>query len=307
MMLATGALSNCTQNNGEQKDRSNGKLNVVVSIIPQKSLVRAIGGEYVDVEAMVEPGASPEMYEPTPEHMALLGEANGYIAIGVPFEDVWLEKFQAANGDLRIFHQDAGVQKIASTGVHDHGKEDGEERHAIEGDVQEDAEEEEHAHGEDPHIWLSVKRMDAQANNVADALAAMDPAHETVYRANLERFLADLRALDEQMAAVLEHAPHKEFLVYHPAFGYVADDYGLTQIPIESEGKEPSPRELSELIETARAKNLDTIFAERQFNEKPAQTIAAQIDARVVLLDPLAEEWRENLIEIANALARSGE
>jgi len=262
---------------------------VFASIIPQKHFLEKIGGDLVDVSIMVMPGASPATYEPTPRQMARLAKAKAYFSIGVPFENSWLERIASASSEMVIIPTGKGIQKIPMA-VHAHdeseGKSDG--------------------HGDgilDPHIWLSPERVRLIAANICAGLIQLDTVNTVVYEANLVAFLEDLDRLDEDIRASLAKVPdgQRSFMVFHPSWGYFAEQYGLLQIPIETEGQSPSPRELVEVVERGRELGISVVFVQPQFSDKSAKVIASEIGAQVVPLDPLAEDWADNLRSAAEA------
>lgn len=267
-------------------------IQVAVSIIPQKYFVEKIGGERVNVSAMVLPGADPHNYEPKPQQMVALTGSDIYFAIGVPFENVWLQKFIAANPRMVVVHTEAGIQKIPMAHESFHGPA-GENPHGGEALH-------EHAHdGLDPHIWLSPPLVSLQARHILDALVKADPEGRSYFEANYKKFITELVDLDLALMQVFygkEASP--EFMVFHPAWGYFANAYGLKQIPIEVEGKEPKAADLKRLIEYAQAQKVKTIFVQPQYSDAIARTIAASIGATVVPADPLAPDWAANLLQM---------
>jgi zinc transport system substrate-binding protein len=290
------------------------KLPVFVSIIPQKYFVQQIGKELVAVQAMVQPGAGPHNYEPKPQQMADLSTTKIYFAIGVPFENAWLDKIAAANPDMRVVHTDHGIQKLAMAAHHHHHHDDkAEEHHA--GEHQEaghDHKEGEHhgeaAHGEDhhdhagldPHIWLSPPLVKIQARTILAALQEADPAHRSIYEANFQAFAAQIDQLDADLKKIFAGKTGLQFMVFHPAWGYFAHAYGLKQLPIEIEGKDPKPAQLQELIQHARENGIKVVFVQPQFSTKSAEVVAREIDGQVVFADPLAEDWMANLHQVAD-------
>ncbi|BBO92469.1 metal ABC transporter solute-binding protein, Zn/Mn family [Desulfosarcina ovata] len=288
------------------------KIPVFVSIIPQKFFVQQIGKDRVDVQVMVQPGASPATYEPKPRQMAELSNARIYFSIGVPFENVWLAKFAAASPDMTVVHTDKGIEKLSMVGDHHH--EEDEHHEAVEADHNEghDHHEDEghadldhgggHHHsqeGLDPHIWLSPPLVKIQARTIMAALQAMDPAHGSVYEANYRRFEATIDKLDTQLKQTFAGRQGFQFMVFHPAWGYFAHAYGLRQVPVEIEGKAPKPEQLQHLIEHARKSRINVIFVQPQFSTKSAEQIARAIHGQVVPADPLAEDWAANLLMVA--------
>lgn len=251
-----------------------GPLNVTVSILPQKYFVERVGGELVKVNVMVAPGASPATYEPKPEQMAALAQADAYVSIGVPFEKAWLEKFQAANANMKMVDTTQGIERKATP--------DG---------------------GFDPHIWLAPSLVQIQAQTIYEALVELDGTHKDTYKANLDAFLADIEKLNQEIRAALAPATAKKFIVFHPAWGYFARDYGLEQVPIEVGGQEPSVQELAKLIELAKKENIKVVFVQPEFSQEEAKTIAQEIGGRVVPIDALNPDWLTNLKAVAQAFA----
>jgi zinc transport system substrate-binding protein len=259
------------------------KLPVTVSILPQKYFVEQIGGDHVKVNVMVPPGAEPEDYDPTPKQIAGLANSKLYFAVGVPFEQVWLKRFVAANPRLKIVDTQQRIAKMPLVANHLHHR-------AI--------------NIKDPHVWLSPPLVRLQAMEIRDALIHQDPQHEADYRRNYQRFALAINKLDNQLLAIFAKLDGKavnKFMTFHPAWGYFADNYGLQQIAIEDAGKEPGAKRLQQLIDQAKANHIRVIFVEPQFSQKAARTIAKQIKGDVVAVDPLAEDWPANLIKVAEA------
>ena len=282
---------------------------VFVSIVPQKFFVEQIGKDLVTVNVMVQPGASPATYEPKPKQMAELSKSEIYFSIGVPFENAWLGKIAAANPKMKMVATDQGIEKQPMAAHHHHEEaeehhEQGEEHHE-EGHEHHDAADHEHAEhhhheqGLDPHIWLSPPLVKMQAQTIMAALQTADPAHKSTYEANYEQFAATIDALDVDLKQTFAGRQGLQFMVFHPAWGYFAQAYGLAQVPIELEGKDPKPAQLKELIEHARESKINVIFVQPQFSTKSANQIAKAIDGQVVPADPLAEDWASNLKMVA--------
>ncbi len=277
---------------------------VFVSIVPQKFFVEQIGKDLVTVNVMVEPGASPATYEPKPRQMAELSRAEIYFSIGVPFEKAWLDKIAAANSGMKMVATDEGIEKRPMGGPHHHGKdghhETADEHHG--GEQHHDHGKNEghhHKKGLDPHIWTAPSLVKIQAHAIMAALQDADPAHKSDYEANYKHFMATIDELDGQLKQTLAGRQGFQFMVFHPAWGYFAQDYGLVQVPIEIEGKDPKPAQLKALIEHARESKINVIFVQPQFSTKSAEQIAKAIDGQVVPINPLAEDWAANLKMVA--------
>ncbi len=284
-------LSGCAPKPGLSDD---GKPNVIVSILPQKYFVERIGGDYVNVNVMVEPGSSPATYEPKPEQLKSLSDAVAYFSIGVPFENAWLDNIAATNEEMMMVDTIADIERLPMRTSHHHEEE--EEEH----------EEEEHEHSEgapDPHVWLSPKLVKVQSQVIYAALAELDPEREDEYRANLDAFIADIDALEADIRETLADLQSNKFMVFHPAWGYFAHDFGLEQIPVEMGGQEPSAQELAHLIEEAQEEGIQVIFAQPEFSTKDAETIAEEIGGQVLLISPLAPDWLANMRDVAQSFA----
>jgi zinc transport system substrate-binding protein len=275
------------------------RLPVFVSIVPQQFIVQQIGKDLVVVKVMVEPGASPHTYEPKPRQMADLSKAAAYFAIGVEFEKVWLKKITAANPNLKVVRTDQGIEKIAMAAHHHEdaeAHEEADEHHAEEAQGHAD----DHEQGvRDPHIWLSPPLVKKQAETILAALQEIDPAHARVYETNYRQFVAAIDELDAELKALFAGKEGLQFMVFHPAWGYFAHAYGLKQVPVEIEGKDPKPAQLEALIKRAKKEGVRVIFAQPQFSTRSADLIAREIGGQVTFADPLAEDWMANLREVA--------
>ncbi|WP_419787636.1 metal ABC transporter solute-binding protein, Zn/Mn family [Pseudodesulfovibrio sp.] len=279
------------------------KVPVFVSIVPQKYFLEKIGGDRVDVSVMVKPGASPATYEPTPQQMTGLANAKAYFSIGVPFEATWLTRIESANPLMAVVPTEKGIHKVPMAAHHHPG----EEGHGMAEDPGH-GHDEEHGNGIlDPHIWLSPQLVKVMAQNIYKGLVAVDPAGQPTYAVNLNAFLEELDALDAQLKNVLASLPsdRRTFMVFHPAWGYFARSYDLRQIPIEAEGKEPSPAELAHVVEVGRAHHIPVVFVQPQFSKRSAKVIASEMGAQVVALDPLAPDWQANLLKVADAFKKA--
>jgi zinc transport system substrate-binding protein len=259
-------------------------IDVAVSIPPQKYFVQMIGGDHVTVEVLVPANAEPETYEPTPKQIAKLSKAKLYMEIGVPLEKAWLQRFTATNPNMIVVDTARGIERMPMI-KHEHAEKK----------------------GLDPHIWLSPVLVRIQAMNIRDALIQADPAHAADYRQGYARLAQKIDQVDRDILKSLADRPLSQtrFIVFHPAFGYFAAAYGLTQVPIEIEGKEPGPKQLAELINYAKKNNIKVVFIEPQFAQKAAKTIADSIGGEVATIDPLQEDWPAGMEAIASALQKA--
>jgi zinc transport system substrate-binding protein len=263
------------------------RVPVFVSIAPQGYFVQQIGKDLVDVHVLVEPGADPHTYEPKPQQMVALSKTVLYFAIGIEFETAKLEKITAVNPRMQVVHTDHGIMKLpmAYPWPPRDAKTNGKADH--------------HQGGLDPHIWLSPPLVMMQARSILTALQAVDPAHRSIYETNYRAFILEIVDLDAQLRATFDGLKGSPFMVFHPSWGTFAHTYGLKQVPIEVEGKSPKPAQLKELIERARSNRIKVIFAQPQFSSKSAQQISKAIGGRVAVVDPLAQDWANNLRQAA--------
>jgi zinc transport system substrate-binding protein len=275
------------------------RLSVFVSIEPQKYFVSQLGKDLVDVQVMVQSGASPHTYEPKPLQMAALSKAGIYFSIGVTFENAWLNKIASSNPHLLIVHTDEKIQKIPMSTHHHHHHDDDDDDTA-----HSPVEDHNHDHQQngilDPHIWLSPPLVKIQALNIFKALQQADPANSETYEANYKNFIAEIDLLHIELENTFSGKEETPFMVFHPSWGYFAKTYGLKQVPIEVEGKDPKPAQLMEVIEFAKEHNIKVIFVQPQFSTRSAQMVAKEIGGQVVSVDPLALNWAENLRQVGS-------
>ena len=264
-----------------------------VSIAPQQYFVQKIGGNLVDVSVLVPPGADPHTYEPKPRQMAELAKTAVYFAVGIDFEKAWMKKIAATNPGLRIVQTDAGIEKVAlAEHRHEHAREPLDA-------LSRDKTHHRNQGAPDPHIWLSPPLVKVQAGHIRDALNAVDSANRTRYEENHTAFLLEIEALDADLKTLFAGSLGARFMVFHPSWGYFAEAYGLQQVPIEIEGKDPKPAQLKELIHHARENGIQVIFVQPQFSTKSAEMISREIGGQVIYADPMAANWAENLREVA--------
>jgi zinc transport system substrate-binding protein len=290
--------------NQQQNIQKSSKIGVVVSILPQRQFVERIGGDKVDVTVMVPPGASPHTYEPTPSQMKDVDDAKLYAKVGsgVEFETAWMDKILAANDKMLLVDCSKGIQLLEMAEHHHH--EDEEDDHH-EDDHDEDEHDDHEQGGLDPHIWTSVKNVKMMVENIYNSLIQVDPENSQYYMENKNTYLKELDELDSNLEGSFSGLESKKFMVFHPAWGYLANDYGLTQVPVEQEGKEPSAQELAHLIDEAREENIRVVFTSPQFNKATADSIANEIGGTVVMIDPLAEDYVSNMQMVSSEIKKA--
>ncbi len=250
-------------------------VQIFVSIPPQKWLTDRIGGEQLTTGVLLQKGQDPHTFEPTPKQVTALTRSQLYFTVGMEFEEQIITKIQQSSAKVAIVDSIAGIERDSLVEHnHDHM-------------------------GLDPHVWLSPVNLKIMATNIAKALCKIDSQNCTGYTANLDKVNRELDELDRTIAVQLQPYAGEKFFVFHPSFGYFAKRYGLHQEAVETEGKAPTPKQLSHLINEARADKVKVIFVQPQFDPRSGQAIAAAIGGEVVPLDALAEDVSGNMTTIA--------
>ncbi len=264
-------------------------MQLTVSILPQKYLAEFIAGDKLDVQVMLPTGANHETYEPAPRDMERIASSKLYLALGaLDFEIAWLDRFKASNPAMQVINTSEGIVMI---GGHNHENEEGNKNT------------EHNRYNIDPHTWLAPSCMKIQAFNICNALITVDSTNSAFYKKNLTKFNVLVDSVDQIISAKLAGSEGKYILIFHPALAYFARDYHLKQISIEQDGKEPSPAFMAELVKTAHKKGIKAIFISKEFDTRNAEAIAREINAKVVVFDPMAEDWPVNMIHLADLIA----
>ncbi|WP_321779152.1 metal ABC transporter solute-binding protein, Zn/Mn family [Sulfurimonas sp.] len=264
---------------------------IVVSILPEKTFVQKIAKEMVDITVMVKPGSSPHSYEPKASQMIVISKADIYFSIGVKFEETWIDRFKSQNANLKIVNISSDVPKIQMSEHHHDG-----EHHN---------EEEKHHDATDPHTWTSPKNVSIMAHTIYKALVELDPKNKQSYKSNLDDFIKEIEDTDKQIKhALRDIKPKSKFMVFHPSWGYFANDYNLVQIAVEVDGKKPKAKEMIMIIKEAKEENIKVIFTQPEFSDKSAQIIAKEAKVSVEKISPLDANWSLNLINMAKIIAK---
>jgi len=247
-------------------------LSVFVSIPPQAYFVEQItAGSRTEINIFVKKGDNPESYAPKPNIIAKLKKADIFFTIGVPFEKRLVETIERSFENLKIVNTAKGIKLMKMEG----GTKD------------------------DPHVWLSPALVKQQAKIITEALCNADKEEEIIYRKNLKQFMDDLDKIDTKIKGTLKPVEGGAIFVFHPAFGYFADRYGLKQKAVQISGKAPKGAALYDYIKEAKARNIKVIFLQPQFDKEAAAKIAKEINGRVVFLDPLEKDYIRNLEDMA--------
>lgn len=268
---------------------SNGKHYVLVSVAPHKFFVEKIAGDTVTVELMVPAGASSHTFEPTPKQMLNATHADLWFQIGEGFEPRASRALMSHNSGMQLVDLRKGLDLITDSDCSQ-----GHCHHCAD-----------HVHADcvDPHFWLSARQAKIQAKTIAEALSRRYPQNSDLYAQNLKAFVQQLDSLDSEITTLLAPLKNRTVMVSHPAYAYFCRDYNLKQLSIEFEGKDPSPQQLTKILTQARKENIKTIFIQMQYNNKGARLIANEIGAKVVTLDPYAEQYIETMRDIARHFA----
>ena len=262
---------------------------VSVSVLPQKYFVEAIAGEGIKVNVMIPPGASHSSYEPTARQMNLLVNSQAYLKIGhLDFELAWMPRFGGVNPEMQLFDLSEGIDLIAGECEH----------HEEAGHIHS----EENETGIDPHTWMSPGNVKIIATNILKSLNKIYPSDSAVFRSNYNSFMMTIDSVQALYNLNADKLKGRSFIIYHPALAYLAKDYGMEQIVLEFEGKEPPPAHIKAIIDLAKEKKIGFIFVQKQFSLDNSRSLAKEINAEIIPIDPMDEQWKEQMIEILNHL-----
>ncbi len=251
-------------------------LPVVVSVPPQKTFVKAVGGDVVEVQVLVGRGFSPETWQPSPRALARLSLARLYVRAGLPFETAWMARFRHLNPTMKVLDMREEAALIALQ------------------------------NGEgDPHVWTDPRLVKHHAGRLRKVLVSLDPVHRKEYEAGYASLARRLDQLDAELETKLAPLKGKAFLVFHPAWGYFARRYGLRQLAVEHEGKEPSAQALARLIDQARKLDIHTLIIQPQHASAMSRVVARALDAKVVAVDPLDENYFGAMRKMADVLVEA--
>ncbi|GAB6037103.1 zinc ABC transporter substrate-binding protein [Fundidesulfovibrio butyratiphilus] len=291
-------------------------LIAVASIAPLGRIAAVVAGHRAEVVVLVPAGADPHTFEPKPSQMALIAKAKLFFSQGVEYEHAWLPKFRKINPNMTVVNTTAGIDLLPLE-AHDHHKvepdhDKADHDHGADGGqaaAKHDHDADEHHHeamATDPHTWTSPTLAAKQAATIAQALTKADPEGAKDYQAGLAAFQAEAKELDAAIRQRLSGVkPGAKFVTFHPAWAYFAKAYGLEEVPIQAGGREPGPKTLQRIIEQAKGLGVKVVLVQPQFSRVSAQAVAEAIGAKVVVADPLAGDWADNLLSVADAIARA--
>lgn len=267
---------------GKQKQGNPEERVITVTMEPLRYFTEQIAGDKFKVVTMVPKGSSPETYDPAPSQLVDLGKSELYFKIGhIGFEQLWMDKLSANAPGMKVIDTSAGIDLITDDAHHGHG-------HGP-------------STGVEPHIWNSPANALIIAGHIKEALIQADPENAPYYETRYDSLKSEIVRTDEQLKQMLGTAD-RTFMIYHPALSYFARDYGLRQISIEEGGKQPSPAHLKALIDECRKENVHVIFVQQEFDLRNAELIAKETGTRIVPINPLSYQWKDELIGVAAAL-----
>jgi len=257
---------------------------ISVSILPQKYFTEKIAGDKFEINVLIPPGASPASYDPTPNQLIQLADSKIYFKIGyIEFEKNWIDKFISEYPELAIIDTSNGLDLMENENSHSH-----------------------HYHGWiEPHIWMSPENVKNIALNIYQAIIKIDKKNISYYKSNYNEFISEIEALNKSITSMFEKINTKRFIIYHPALTYYAADFGLEQISIEIEGKNPSANYIKQIIDIAKKEQIKAVLVQKQFDITKAETIAKEIEGQVIPIDPLDYNWPNQLLEISLKLSQA--
>ncbi|MBM7653531.1 metal ABC transporter substrate-binding protein [Neobacillus cucumis] len=268
-LLMVSGCSNAASTNSEKTSEGSKKLNIVTTFYPMYYFAKKVAGDSANVELLIPNGVEPHDWEPTAKDMAKIQDADVFIYNSQYFE-LWAEKVLKSidTSKLKVVEASSGIKLM---------------------DALESADEEKNTASKDPHVWLSPVLAQQEVNTIAKALEQVAPKNKDQFQKNAEALNSELADLDRLYKETIDKAKKKEFVTQHAAFGYLAKQYGLTQIPIAglSPDVEPTLGKLAELTELTKKKNIKVVYFEAMTSSKVAETLAKEIGAKTEVLSPL--------------------
>lgn len=281
--MSLGLFYSCKPGKKEEKTDI-----ISVSILPEKYLVNKIAGEKYEVNVLIPPGASPASYEPSPKQIADLEQSKLYFRIGhILFEKIWINRMADQNSHIEIIDLSEGMD-LMILAEHEHTSEenDPDSYHHISAET-----DDHHLENPDPHIWMSPKKMIRISENLLNGMIKVYPSDSSLFRKNYLSLLTEIKSIDSLFSSDSILLSGLNFFIYHPALGYLANDYSMVQHVLEVEGKEPGPAHIAAMVDEAKKNNIKFIFVQKQFNQDNAKSLAKEINAEVINIDPLDVDW----------------
>ncbi|QSX05857.1 zinc ABC transporter substrate-binding protein [Sedimentibacter sp. zth1] len=278
LFLSFIVITGCSNTSSyTENENIENKITVAVSLVPEKTFVEKICKDKVNIITIIPPGASPENYEPTPQQKAEFEDATIYFTIGVQTESNNI--LSNVSDKTRVISLEDKVSNVYND------LKIGEER--------------------DPHIWMSPKRAIVMVNAIAEEIGKIDSKNKSFYDENALKYIQELEKLDKNISETLKNIKNRKFIVFHPAFNYLADDYNMDMYSLEEEGKEATPQHLQKMIDFAKKENIKVIFYQAEIDSSQSEAFAEEINGKTMMLEPLSPNYIENLESMANTMAEA--
>jgi len=290
VIIISTIAAGCSGSETENLEESNNKLNVIVSIEPQRTFVKKVTGELADINVVIPEGYSPANYQPSPKEIQNISSGEVYFSIGVESEKSFiLPKLEDLNKEIEFIDLQKKVM---------------EKYEALHIDEDDNDHDHDHEEGEiDPHIWLSPKRVVTIVEVVRDYMIENDEVNKEEYNENAKKYIQELNKLNEDLVDTFKELETKAFIIYHPAFSYFASDYGLQMVTIEEDGKEATAKRIQKVVDFAIENDIKVVFYQNEFDSSQANIIANEIDGEVVEVAPLSGNYIENMYQIRDKFA----
>lgn len=243
-------------------------VELYAGIPPIAFLAERLGGSFVRVRTIAGASMDPHTFEPTPRQVLALGKARAFFIVGLPFERVLAKRLQQSYPNLEVVDLAQYIQE-----------------------------------GQDPHVWLSPQRLNGIAKTIASALVQMLPSKEQEVHKRLSLFLTEAESLEGEVKNMLAPYKGRAFLVYHPAFGHFAENFGLRQLSIEEEGKEPTPKRLQAVVVQAKKEHIRIVIVQPRLDFREARLVAQALDAKLVSVNDLDYDVFDTIRKLGRVLS----
>lgn len=252
---------------------------ITVTIEPLRYFAEQLVGDRAEVTTLVPKGSSPETYEPTAQQMVALGNSMMFIKVGdLGFERTWVAKLGDLADGIEIVDTSEGIATVESTsrGV------------------------------TDQHTWMSCANALVIVKNIYNSLRKADPENASFYEGRYNALVAKIEKLNAELTESLKPAEGSSFIIYHPALTYFAKEYGLHQLAVEEDGREPSAASLAKVIDEAKAEGVRLMLVQQEFDRRNAEIVAKALNIGMTTINPLSYEWEKEMRDIGRIIASQG-
>lgn len=273
LLFSMCLLLSCSEKKGD-------KSVITVTIEPLRYFVEQIVGDKAEIVTLVPSGSSPETYEPTAQQMVALSKSMLFVKVGdLGFERTWTEKIQGLSPSLVVVDSSKGIAAVESSsrGV------------------------------TDQHTWMSCDNALVIAKNIYESLSQADASNKAYYEQRYKALTENIVELDAKLDSMLQNIQVKTFIIYHPALTYFAKEYGLQQLAVEEDGREPSAATLAAVIDKAKAEDVKMMLVQKEFDRRNAEIVVQALGGiDMVTIDPLSPRWNEEMLNIGRTIATQG-